>query len=127
MQEEASAWEALDSGIPGLPKGPVMDNPVEIQDIEEMRRKEGIDDVRLRVEIRGLKVGDLVKLSLATGMASFETLAVRITSSRGSAFRGKLANRPSSAGLLKLSAGPSIALTTAHIHSIAKMAPIHDQ
>ena len=103
-----------------------MRQPVEIQDIEEMRRREGIDDVTLRVEIRALKVGDLVKLSLATGASSFETLSVRITSIRGSAFRGKLANRPSAAGLVKLRGGPALAFTTAHIHSIAKMTATHE-
>jgi hypothetical protein len=104
-----------------------MGNPVEIQDIEEMRRNEGIDDVKLRLDIRGLKAGDFVKLSLLTGTATFETLLVRITSVRGSAFRGKLASRPNSTSLLKLQRGPSIAFTTAHIHSIAKMAATHDE
>jgi hypothetical protein len=99
-----------------------MRKPIEIQDIEETRRQEGIDDVRLRVEIRGLKVGDLVKLSLLTGISTFETLTVRITSIRGSAFRGKLASRPKSGGSLKLGPRAALEFTTSHIHSIPKMA-----
>ena len=37
---------------------------VEIQDIEGMRRREGIDDVELREAIRGLRVGAFVNLTL---------------------------------------------------------------
>ena len=44
-----------------------MRNPVEIENIEEMRRREGIDDVELRSEIRDLQVGDSVRLTLMTG------------------------------------------------------------
>jgi len=97
-----------------------MQNAVELENIEEMRRVEGIDDVDLRVEIRGLKVGHFVKLTFLTGTTSFETLSVRITSIRGSAFRGKLFDRPTSAVLSKLKAGAPIAFSTAHIHSLVK-------
>jgi hypothetical protein len=100
-------------------------NNVEIENIEEMRRQEGIDDVELRVEIRGLKVGDFVKLTLLIGTTSFETLLVRITRIRGSAFRGKLVNRPTASGLSKLDAGAPIAFTTAHIHSLLKKQEVH--
>jgi hypothetical protein len=93
---------------------------IELENIEEIRRQEGIDDVELRVEIRALKVGDLVRITFLTGTTSFETLLVRITSIRGSAFRGKLAKRPSSAGLRKLGADASVVFTTAHIHSLVK-------
>ncbi len=105
-----------------------MRNPVEIENIEELRRREGIDDVELRKEIRGLKVGDFVKLTLlsgTTGASSFETLLVRITSIRGSAFRGKLASRPTSTGLSKLRVGSPLAFTTAHIYSLSKGQPTH--
>ena len=92
---------------------------VEIENIEEMRRVEGIDDAELRVEIRGLKVGDVVKLTFLTSTTSFETVGVRITSMRGSAFRGKLVKRPASGRLRKL-VGTSIVFTAAHIHSLLK-------
>jgi len=100
-----------------------MGNPVEIEDIEEMRRLQGIDDVKLREEIRGLRVGDMVRLTFLTGTGSFETLLVRITSLRGRAFRGKLAGKPASAGLKKLRAASVLAFTAAHIHSLAKESP----
>ena len=90
-----------------------------IQDIEEMRRQEGIDDAELRVGIRALRAGDFVKVTLLTGAESFETLKVRITSIRGSTFRGKLAKRPTSACLKKLAAAP-VVFTTAHIHSLLR-------
>jgi hypothetical protein len=97
-----------------------MRNPVEIENIEAMRRREGIDDVELRKGIRNLRTGDLVKVTLVTGPNSYETLAVELTRIRGPAFRGKLADQPASAGLLQLRVGATIAFTAAHIHSIPK-------
>ncbi len=93
---------------------------VEIENIEEMRRQEGIDDDELRMEIRELRSGDFVRLTLMTNTKSFETVLVRITSIRGSAFRGKLVKRPNSSGLRRLGAGAAITFTTAHIHSLLK-------
>ncbi len=94
---------------------------VEIQDIEDMRRRAGIEDVELREAIRGLRVGALVRVTLLVGApsASGETLLVRITSIRGETFRGKLASRPTSAGLSGLSSGMVLAFTRSHIHSLA--------
>ena len=97
-----------------------MANTIAIENIEEMRRQEGIDDDELRIDIRGLKAGDFVKVTFLIGTASFETVSVRITSIRGSAFRGKLVKRPSSSGLAGWKAGAPIAFTTAHIHSLRK-------
>jgi hypothetical protein len=106
-----------------------MRNPVEIEDIEEMRRREGIDDVELRIEIRGLHVGDFVKLTLLTGTKSpgGETVLVRITNIRGSAFRGTLSSPPVSPGLSTLRVGSPVAFTTTHIHSLAKGQPAREQ
>jgi hypothetical protein len=104
-----------------------MRHPVEIENIEEMRRREGIEDVELREEIRGLRVGDLVKLTFLTGAHSSETLLVRITSIRGAAFRGKLANGPTSAGLSSLRVGSPVAFTAAHIHSLPRKRPTSGQ
>ena len=96
-----------------------MQNNLEIENIEEMRLQQGIDDVDLRIEIRELHVGDFVKLTFLTGKTTFETVLVRITSIRGSAFRGKLAQRPASARLRRL-AQTTLAFTAAHIHSLLK-------
>lgn len=97
-----------------------MQTTVEIENIEEIRRQEGIDDVELRIEIRGLKAGDFVKLTFLGDTKSFETLMVRITSIRGSTFRGKLVDKPTSAALRKLEVGAAVAFTTAHIHSLLR-------
>lgn len=97
-----------------------MANIVEIENIEEMRRREGIDDIELRVEIRTLRVGDFVKLTFVTGSASFETTQVRITRIRGSAFRGKLVGRLPAVLARRLGAGAIVAFTTDHIHSLQK-------
>jgi hypothetical protein len=96
-------------------------SPVEIENIEHMRRRQGIDDAELREQIRRLAIGDLVMLNFLNGATSCarETLAIRITSMRGSVFCGKLAARPAadsgrkeggwsaglSAGVLSLTSG----------------------
>ena len=97
-----------------------MRNAVEIEDIDQRRLRAGIDDAELRAEIRGLHVGDFVKLTFLTGPSSSETLSVRITSISGSAFRGKLADNPVAPALSRLRAGSLIAFAAAHIHSLAK-------
>jgi hypothetical protein len=99
-----------------------MGKHVEIEDIEEMRRLAGIDDVELGDAIEGLCVGDYVKLTLrsSTRSSGGETLLVRITRIRGSEFRGKLAEKPASADLSGLDVGSALDFTAAHIHSVAK-------
>jgi hypothetical protein len=97
-----------------------MDKHVEIEDIEAMRRRVGIDDVELREALRGLRIGDHVKLTFLTGKApsAGETLLVQITRIRGGAFRGKLVERPASVGLSGVRLRSEITFTTAHIHSL---------
>jgi hypothetical protein len=105
-----------------------MRQPVAIENIEEMRRRQGIDDVQLHEEIRDLAVGDFVKLTLSTAgeaTPAGETLLVRITSIKGDAFRGKLVDRPTSSALAKLSAGWPLAFNAAHIHSVRRGQPTH--
>lgn len=100
---------------------------VPIENIEEIRRQQGIEDVELQDEVRKLKVGDFVKvtfLSSAKGPAG-ETLLVRITRIRGADLRGELANAPNSAALSALRVGSRVAFTKAHIHSIPKGPPTH--
>jgi len=102
-----------------------MKNSVALQNIEDMRRREGIDDIELRDGIRALRVGHFVRLTLLTGTTVFagETVLVRITSIRGQSLRGKLVERPASADLASLVAGSGVAFAAAHIHSLAKRQP----
>jgi hypothetical protein len=99
-----------------------MRHTIEIEDIEQLRREQGIEDLELREEIRGLGVGDLVRLTLLAGAppSRGETVVVRITSIKGQAFRGKIARPPASTALARFRAGFPIAFTAAHIHSLAK-------
>ena len=94
--------------------------PLDIENIEEMRRQQGIDDAELRQAIGRLQVGDSVKLTFRPGVAatSGETLPVLITSIRGQSLQGKLAHKPATAGLAWLLVGSPVEFTTAQIHSI---------
>jgi hypothetical protein len=99
-----------------------MSKSVEIENIEAMRLREGIDDVELRHKIRALRAGDSVYLTFRAGSGSStgETLSVRITSISGSAFRGKLTKAPALPALTALHIGSTIAFTTEQIHSLPK-------
>jgi hypothetical protein len=105
-----------------------MRHALEIENIEEMRRQVGIDDVELHAEIRGLQVGDCIHLTLHTGTKAFAsaTVLVRITSIRGGTFRGKLLQGPAFRGLSSLLAGSPIRFTADHIHSIPQRQPRHE-
>ena len=72
------------------------------------------------MEIRTLKAGDFVNLTFMTSKKSCELLIVRITSIRGSAFRGKLVDGPTATRLKTLGPGTPVVFTTAHIHSLLK-------
>jgi hypothetical protein len=96
-----------------------MRNKVAIENIDEMRRRAGIDDVELQESIRHLKVGDAIKLTLVSRSGTSETLSVRITRIKGTAFRGKLTRKPVLVSLSCLRAGSFVVFSTAHIHSIA--------
>jgi hypothetical protein len=98
---------------------------VEIEDIEHLRLREGINDVELRREIRQLKRDDVVRITLLAPSKSCETIRVRITSIRGCTFRGKLASKPASRALSSLDIGSPITFAAVHIHSIAKGRSAH--
>jgi hypothetical protein len=103
-----------------------MNKGVEIENIEEMREQVGIDDVELREAVRGLRPGDVVRLTLVTAApAARETIRVRVTGARGPEFLGRLADRPTAPGLAALRAGSRVTFRAAHIHSVAKGRPTH--
>lgn len=94
-----------------------------------MRRREGIEDAELGQAIGGLRVGDLVQLTLKTGVQTFhgETVVVRVTRIREGDFIGKLTRSPASAALAPLRAGARVVFTAAHIHSLPKGPPLDEQ
>src|SRR5690242_19875839 len=67
---------------------------IAIEDIDELRRREGIEDAELHEEIGRLRVGDHVRLTFLAAAGLPETLSVRITRIRGGQFRGRLACPP---------------------------------
>jgi hypothetical protein len=100
----------------------IMRNLVEIEDIDKLRKENGIDDVELRDAIRELSSGDIVKVTIlsASPASPSETVSVRLTRIRGNTFSGTLATRPATAKRLKLRVGAPLVFHSEHIHSIAK-------
>lgn len=93
--------------------------PIEIENIDELRLGEGIDDVELHDDIARLQVGDYVRLTFLGGSSLRETLLVRITSIRGRQFRGRLASSAARPELLGLRPDALVNFTAGQIHSIA--------
>jgi hypothetical protein len=104
---------------------PRLQNAVEIEDIERLRRRAGIEDDELREKIRLLRVGDTVNLTFLKDAVSptGETLAVRITFIRGECFRGTLASEPRCASLSALRPGSAVIFKATHIHSLPRREP----
>ena len=106
-----------------------MQHHVTIENIEEMRKRQGIEDVELWKAIRGLRVGDFVRLTFLAGTPqppAAETMRVRITSIREDDFRGKLADQPVSGRLAELRCGSLVLFAAHHIHSLAKGQVTHE-
>jgi hypothetical protein len=104
-------------------KGTVIIVTIEIENIDELRRREGIDDVELHEDIGRLRVGDQVRLTFLSGASLRETLPVRITHIRVGQFRGRLAGRVARPELLGLRADALVTFTAGQIHSIARPQP----
>ena len=105
----------------GLPKGPVMRQRLEIENIEELRLHAGIDDVELREAVARLRVGDRVRLTFLAGPKGVarETLLVQVTRVRKTDFLGRLTSRPTRGGLAGLRVGARVAFAAGQVHSIA--------
>jgi hypothetical protein len=102
-----------------------MRNQFEIEDIEGLRRRQGINDCELRQQVRGLRAGDIVLLTLLPGSAApgGEMVPVRITRVRGSAFRGELVRKPATSALAGVRAGSPVVFAATHIHSLLQGRP----
>jgi hypothetical protein len=101
-------------------KGDAVAAAIEIENIDELRQREGIDDVELHEDIGRLQVGDQVRLTFLYGPTIRETLLVRITRIRAGQFRGRVVG--SVARLEQLGLRPEALVTFAagQIHSIAR-------
>lgn len=99
-----------------------MHRAVEIENIEEMRRRQGIDDVELHEEIARLRAGDQVRLTfVAAGAAGrSETVLVRITSIKRAVYRGRLLATPLALGPTAPREGQLVLFHREHIHSVAR-------
>jgi hypothetical protein len=98
---------------------------IEIEDIDALRHRQGIDDVELREQIERLQAGDLVRLTflLAEPALAGETLTVRVTSIHGATWRGTLTTRPAHRDLADLRVGSRVVFTRDQIHSVVAARP----
>lgn len=92
---------------------------IEIENIDELRLREGIDDVELHEDIRRLQAGDHVRLTFLSGPNLRETLTVRITSIQGKRFRGRVSDRAARPEAVGLRSDALVMFTAGQIHSIA--------
>jgi hypothetical protein len=96
-----------------------MKQRVQFENIEEMRRSAGIDDVELHEAIGRLQVGDSVKLTVSiTGSFPGEPVVLRITSIKGNVFRGKLIQVSRAARRVNMTTQSVLTFSSEHIHSI---------
>jgi hypothetical protein len=93
---------------------------IEIENIDELRRCNGIEDIELHEEIDRLRVGDHVLLTFLSRTNLRATLPVRITRIRAGRFRGRLAAPIARPELLGLQPNALVAFTAGQIHSIAR-------
>lgn len=91
---------------------------MEIENIEAARLREGIDDADLRDHICALTAEDHIRVSISGDGAHFEKVSVRITSRKGTKFRGKLLNKPRQTSLRSLRIGSPVLFDGNQIHSI---------
>src|SRR5262245_41509023 len=98
-----------------------------IENIAEMRRRAGIDDVELRESIADIEPGDLVQLTFLpdSKLSGGETLAVRVNGIKGSMYRGVLVEAHGNAELTELEIGALVVFTAGHIHALPREAPAH--
>lgn len=96
---------------------------IEIENIDDLRRREGIDDVELHEDIGRLRVGDFVRLTFLSGPNVRETLSVRITSISSGHFRGRLCGPTAGPRLLDIRPDALVTFTAGQIHSIAPPRP----
>jgi hypothetical protein len=96
---------------------------IEIENIDELRRCNGIDDIELHEDIGRLRVGGLVFLTFLSSSDVRATLQVRITRIRAGQFRGRLATPIARPEWLGLRPNALVAFTAGQIHSIARPQP----
>lgn len=96
---------------------------INIENIDELRRREGIDDVELHEDIGRLRVGDRVLLTFLSAASLRATLPVRITRIRAGQFRGRLIDTIGRPELLGLRPNLLVTFTAEQIHSIPPPQP----
>ena len=93
---------------------------VELENIEEMRRRRGITDDKLRDEIPPLRSATRSgsPWRRAPKPSREKPCTCDITTIKGQSFQGELTKKPSSARGSKLRVRSRVTFTAAHIHSV---------
>jgi hypothetical protein len=102
-----------------------MHHAVEIENIEELRRRQDIDDPDLREAIKALRAGDQVRLTFLNNASPgrSDTVLVRVTSIKRTVYRGRLLASPIGLGTPGPRAGDLVMFGREHIHSVVRPQP----
>jgi hypothetical protein len=92
----------------------------QIEEIDALRRQNGIHDVELHREIARLQVGDQVRLTFLAGqgLPAAQTLRAHITHVGDGHFRGRLVVAPAGRAPRPLRRGMAVVFTAGQIHSV---------
>src|SRR5262245_22129946 len=92
----------------------------QIEEIDALRRQNGIDDVELHQEIARLRVGDRVRLTFLAGpgLPAPLTLRAPVTHIGEGGFRGRLVDSPAGRAPAELRRGMVVVFTAGQIHSV---------
>ncbi len=107
-------------GSPRRGKETAMRVAIEIENIDELGRCNGIGDIESHEDIGRLRVGDHVLSTFLSDTKLRTTLPVRITHIRAGRFRGRLAGTIARPEWLGLRPNVLVAFTAGQIHSIAR-------
>lgn len=99
-----------------------MRQTLQIENIDQLRLRQGIDDVELREKIGQLQVGDCVNLTFLKGaqQGASKTVPVQIVRIVKEKFEGKLLKSLGSLGPTDLKVGSMISFRRYHVHSITR-------
>lgn len=97
-----------------------MKRTFKLENIEQMRLREGIDDIELRESIRQLQIGDCVYVTFldCSHPKRSKTVLIRLVAIHKNGFGGKLMQPLDALGPSDLRVGSLVTFRESHVHSV---------